>query len=198
MKSVLFVHGSIRLVASLALSVSLLAGCRRDEVRRYRIPKAAASVLANRPTPVPTAPQPKPAGLQWTLPQGWTLSEGDGMRYATLKTGTPGKIDVSVITLLGNAGGELANVNRWRDQMKLPPAQSEKDLAGMRKTMTSPAGDVAVFDFTSAGSDKTRMIVGVLGAAGGNTWFLKMTGDEAPVAQAKKEFLQWIGSLRLE
>jgi hypothetical protein len=57
---------------------------------------------------------------------------------------------------------------------------------------------VAVFDFTSPGTAKNRIVVGLLGAADGNTWFLKMTGDEAPVAQAKKEFLQWIGSLRFE
>jgi hypothetical protein len=183
----------IRLVSLLALSASLLPGCRRDEVRRYRIAKEAAPVLAESPTP-----QPGTGGLAWTLPEGWTLSEGDGMRYATLKPSAPGKIDVSVIALAGSAGGELANVNRWRDQMKLPPVQSEQDLAGIRKTTTSAAGDVSVFDFTSTGADKTRMIVGLLGAADGNTWFLKMTGDEAPVAQAKKEFLQWIGSLRLE
>ena len=181
----------IRLVSLLALSALLLPGCRRDEVRRYRIAKEAAPVLAESPTPAT-------GGLAWTLPEGWTLSEGDGMRYATLKPSAHGKIDVAVIALTGSAGGELANVNRWRDQMKLPPAQSEQDLASMRKTTTSAAGNVAVFDFTSTGADKTRMIVGLLGAADGNTWFLKMTGDEAPVAQAKKEFLQWIGSLRLE
>jgi len=42
------------------------------------------------------------------------------------------------------------------------------------------------------------MIVGLLSAADGHSWFLKMTGDEAPVAQVRKEFLQWIGSLRFE
>ena len=182
-----------RFASLLALSGLLLLGCRRDEVRRYRIAKEAAPAPATNP-----ATQAIPGGLQWTLPQGWTLAEGDGMRYATLKPSASGKIDISVIALTGSAGGELANVNRWRDQMGLPPAQSEKDLAGMRKTTTSAAGDVAVFDFTRPGAEKTRMIVGLLGAADGNTWFLKMTGDEAPVAQAKKEFLQWIGSLRLE
>lgn len=120
------------------------------------------------------------------------------MRYATLKPSTPGKIDISVIALVGTAGGEMANVNRWREQMELPPVASEKDLASLRKTTKSRAGDVAVFDFTSPGAAKNRMIVGVLGASDGNSWFLKMSGDEAPVTQAKKDFLQWLGSLRLE
>jgi hypothetical protein len=185
---------ALRLVSILALSGPVLLGCRRDEVRRYRIPKEAAPALVENPP----APQPTAGGLQWTLPEGWTLSQGDGMRYATLKPATPGKIDISVIALTGPAGGELANVNRWREQMGLPPVASEKDLDGMRKATKCAAGEVAVFDFTSAAAPKNRMLVGVLGGADGNTWFLKMTGDEAPVAQARKEFLQWIGSLRLE
>jgi hypothetical protein len=184
---------ALRLVSVLALSGLLAPGCRRDEVRRYRIAKEAVAATVDNP-----ATQSITGGLQWTLPQGWTLSEGDGMRYATLKPSTPGKVDISVIALTGAAGGELANVNRWREQMGLAPIENEKDLDGIRKTTKSAAGDVAVFDFTSPGTAKSRMLVGLLGAADGNTWFLKMTGDEAPVAQAKKEFLQWIGSLRFE
>ena len=189
----------LRLVSLLALSGLFLLGCRRDEVRRYRIAKEAApaAAAAVNPAPQPTQPtQPTPGGLQWTLPAGWTLSAGDGMRYATLKPSTPGKIDVSVIALAGSAGGELANVNRWRGQMGLSPVESEEALATMRMTTKSAAGDVAVFDFT--GTAKNRMVVGLLSAEDGNTWFLKLTGDEAPVAQTKKEFLQWIGSLRFE
>jgi hypothetical protein len=186
----------IRLVAFLALLGLVLSGCRRDEVRHYRIAKETAPVVAESLTP--QSAQPVTGGLAWTLPEGWTLTEGDGMRYATLKPSTPGKIDVSVIALPGIAGGELANVNRWREQMKLPPVHDEKDLAGLRNTTKSPAGNVSVFDFASAGSDKARMLVGLLSAADGNTWFLKMTGDEAAVAQARKEFLQWIASLRFE
>jgi hypothetical protein len=185
---------ALRLVSILALSGPILLGCRRDEVRRYRVPKEAAPALAaNPPTPKST-----PGGLAWTLPEGWTLAQGDGMRYATLKPSTPGKIDISVIALPGTAGGELANVNRWREQMGLPPAQDDKALNGMRKSIKSAAGEVAVFDFTSPAAPKNRMIVGLLSAADGSTWFLKMTGDEAPVAQARKEFLPWIESLRFE
>jgi len=120
------------------------------------------------------------------------------MRYATLKPSTPGKIDISVIALVGTAGGELANVNRWREQLELPPAPDEKALAALRTTTKTPAGEVALFDFTGPGTSKHRMVVGLLGAEDGNTWFMKMTGDEATVAQAKKDFLEWIGSLRFE
>jgi len=58
-----------RLVSLLALSGLLLLGCRRDEVRRYRIAKEAAPAAAANPEP-----QSIPSGLQWDLPQGWTLA----------------------------------------------------------------------------------------------------------------------------
>src|SRR5207302_7349661 len=44
-----------------------------------------------------------------------------GVRFATLKPAVDGQIDISVVVLPGPAGGELAIVNRWRDQVGLPP-----------------------------------------------------------------------------
>ena len=192
-----------RTVSLLSMSALLLLGCQRDGVRRYRIAKEAAPAAVANPEPQATAaanPEPRATagGLRWTLPEGWTHSEGDGMRYATLKPSTPGTVDISVVTLSGAAGGELANVNRWRQQMGLPPVPDETTLATLRKTAKTSAGDVALFDFTSSGGPKNRMVVGLLSAPDGNSWFMKMTGDEAAVAQAQKEFLEWIGSLRFE
>ena len=136
------------------------------------------------------------AALQWTLPKGWTESRtAGGMRYATLKPTAPGKIDVSVTVFPGAAGGELANVNRWRNQIGLPPVE-EAALAKDRKTLKSPAGKVAVFDYTSDGKEKTRLVAGIL-FAGGNSWFVKMVGDAGPVAASRAEFVRLLESLRL-
>ena len=69
-------------------------------------------------------PPPRPTGqgaLKWALPKGWTETPGSGMRYATLTPPGAGKVEMSVVVLPGAAGGELANVNRWRGQIGLPP-----------------------------------------------------------------------------
>ena len=146
------------------------------------------------------APPPKPTGkgaLKWTLPKGWTEGGGEGMRYATLKPPVAGKVEATVVVLPGVAGGELSNVNRWRGQIGLGPLD-EKALAAARKTIPSKAGTIAVFDFTSEGQVKSRMVAGLISTPDGNTWFLKLTGDAEPVAKAQLDFMRFMGSLRLD
>jgi hypothetical protein len=144
------------------------------------------------PPPVPTGED----SVSWTLPKGWTESRpSGGMRFATLKPPVEGQIDVSVITLPGPAGGELANVNRWRGQIGLAPVD-EAELSRSRKTVTSPAGTVSVYDFTSEGSTPSRMIAGLL-VTRGNSWFIKMVGEPGPVAAARADFIRILETLRL-
>jgi hypothetical protein len=178
--------------AAWALAALAFAACQRDDVAHYRVPKAPAPVMAD----IAAAPVPSGQGLRWTLPAGWKESSGGQMRFATLLPPVEGKLDVSVIRLPGPAGGELANVNRWRNQIGLAPV-GEPDLAPMRKTLRSPAGDLAVYDFSSDGAKKTRTIAG-LASIQGDTWFVKMTGDAEAVASARAAFLDLLGSLRLE
>lgn len=182
-----------------------LAGCGRDDVSHYRVPKQAGSPageaapgagLPGMAGSVPPPPDVSTTGeLQWALPKGWTDSRAGGMRYATLKPTAGGKIDVSVTVFPGPAGGEIANVNRWRNQIGLPPVD-EATLAKDRKALKSPAGSVAIFDYTSDGQTKTRLVAAIL-FAGGNSWFVKMVGDAGPVAASRADFIRLLESLRL-
>ena len=199
-------------LAPLALGVSLLlSSCSRDEVTHFRVAKAApggggddAGRMASHQSPAPppgmsgdVAPPPAPdQGLRWTLPKGWTDERQGGMRYATLKVPVSGRIDASVVVLPGPAGGELMNVNRWRGQIGLG-AIDESALASARKEVRSKAGTLSVYDFTSEGGKKSRLIAGLL-EAGGSTWFVKVTGDAEAVGAARNDFLALLGSLRLE
>ena len=106
-----------------------------------------------------------------------------------------GRIDVSVITLPGTAGGELANVNRWRGQIGLPPTD-DAGLAKSRSAVKAPAGGVSVYDFTSEGATPSRMVAGLL-VTSGNSWFIKMVGDPGPVASARRDFISLLETLRL-
>ncbi len=201
---------SRRLLA--AALAAALAACQRDQVTHVEIPKEAAAAL---PSPAsagaPPAgsmppgmggdvpPPPSPDGgakVQWTLPRGWTQSLSGGMRYATLKAPVPGKLDVSVVVLPGPAGGELANVNRWRGQIGLPPVD-EAALAGARQVVRSGAGPVSLYEFTSEGQRRSRIVAGLVEVAG-NTWFVKMVGDAEPASAARPDFLRLVESLRLE
>jgi hypothetical protein len=181
-----------RLAAAVALAALALTACQRDDIAHYRVPKVQAAVMAD----IAAAPVPSGQGLHWTLPAGWKESGGGQMRFATLVPPVEGKVDVSVIRLPGPAGGELANVNRWRNQIGLPPI-GESDLSPLRKVVKTAAGDLAIYDFSSDGTKKTRTIAG-LTSVEGDTWFVKMTGDAPAVASARSAFLDLLGSLRLE
>ena len=141
--------------------VVMATACQREGVSHVRVPKEAdqpppsmggggmgGGNMAGGQLP-PPPPVAGDKALQWLLPPGWTARMDGGMRYATL---TPpqdaGKVEVSVVTLAGPAGGELANVNRWRGQIGLPPVE-EAALAGLRKPLRSAAGPIALYDFES-------------------------------------------------
>jgi hypothetical protein len=195
-----------KLLISLCLcSAIALAGCRREEVAHFRVPKEAqpaersvtrtASVGAQDGDAPVTAEPNGTDVVKWTLPKGWTQSLTGGIRYATLKPSVPGRVEVTVVVLPGPAGGEIANVNRWRSQIGLP-AIDESAMASARNTFASKAGTVSVYDFTSEQA-KSRVVAGIL-LARGNSWFVKMSGDPAVVAAAKPQFLHLLESLRLD
>ena len=141
-------------------------------------------------------PPPKPSGaamLTWTLPPGWSQTLAGGMRYATLKAPGEANLDISVVVLAGSAGGELANVNRWRSQLGLPPL-SEEALPSARKSLPTSAGNVSLFDFTGEGVQRSRLAAGLL-ESNDNSWFFKMTGDAQAVTKAMPQFLQLLRSL---
>ena len=165
------------------------------------MPPGAMPQGAMPPEALPPPPRPTGKGaLRWALPKGWTEAPGGGMRFATLNPpSSPGAapLEVSVVVLPGAAGGETANVNRWRGQIGLP-AMDEAAVAAARKGVRSRAGEVAVYDFTSDGQIRTRMVVGLLTSAQDQTWFLKLTGPDGAVAAVRPAFMKCLESLRLD
>ena len=190
-------------------------GCKQEQAKRFlpsTAPAArAAQEMLDPPLPpghpaipaetpggnMPAMPSPHQAtgadAIAWDLPKGWTEARPGGMRIATLKPPAAGKVDVSVIMIPGAAGGELANVNRWRGQIGLSPID-EAARAQMRKEVPSKAGAVSLYDFAGEGAGKQRMIAGLL-FVGGQSWFVKMTGDDEPVAASRADFAKLLATL---
>jgi hypothetical protein len=187
---------TIACVATLAL-----AACDGSEVTHFRVakappqaapPTAPAAMAGNVPPPARPA-----GGLRWTLPKGWKETQGGSMRFATFEVPVKGTVDGSVVVLPGPAGGELANVNRWRGQIGLGPLD-EAGLSAARKSVSTKAGPLKVYEFSSgAGSSAKRVIAG-LTEVGGNTWFVKLTGDADAVGAARADFMKLLGSLRVD
>lgn len=185
------------LVATCALA-ALLAACDREEVTHFRVAKAppAAAPAPGMAGDVPPPAKPSGASLAWTLPGGWSAAEPGAMRYASFKVPVKGTVDASVVVLPGPAGGELANVNRWRNQIGLPPLD-DAGLAAARRTVSTKAGPLRVYDFANAAAPPKRVIAG-LTELSGNTWFVKLSGEAAAVGAARDDFMKLLGSLRLD
>jgi len=155
---------------------------------------------AGRPAPPSSGPgAARASGLKYTAPAGWEeLPSTGGMRVAAFRVAEGGQVaEVTVIPLAGTVGGLLDNVNRWRDQIKLPPTTEEQlrqetrqlQVGGVASSYVDLAGPEA------AGARRER-ILGVVVPRGGQTWFFKMKGSADFVARQKPAFETFLGSVR--
>ncbi|HJV23404.1 MAG TPA: hypothetical protein VJ570_11945 [Holophagaceae bacterium] len=141
-------------------------------------------------TPDPSQ-APASTAMDWKDPAGWTREQGSGFRVATFHL--PGEAECSVVSLGGAAGGDLANVNRWRGQMGLGDVTS---LQGLAKPVKTSLGPATLVEFDGGGAQKGRRMVGVILVDGSTSWFFKLTGPAGAVDKAKPGLIQLLGTLR--
>ena len=121
------------------------------------------------------------------------------MALANFRAGddAEGKADIAVTMLAGDAGGNLANVNRWRGQLGLPPV-GEAELSRIGTTVELEGGKALVVDLSGVDArtgQKARMVAVAVPRAG-RTWFYKLMGDEKIVAREKESFLKFFQAVR--
>jgi hypothetical protein len=202
-------HGRRLLPALFALPL-LLAACRREEVTSYRIPKEQDPILpmAGAAAQAPAAPEAGPSvgagnmastavptaegpGLAWTAPARWDVGAANPMRKATYEIPVEGgKTELTITAFPSDVGGELANVNRWRGQVRLPPI-AEAELPGTVTREEQGGLKLAVVDCGGQGPQAQRLL-GVIVPFNGGTWFFKLTGPDSLVAGEKPEFLEFL------
>jgi hypothetical protein len=155
---------------------------------------ADAATAPNLPAPAVASAPAADASVTWQVPAGWTLAPAAStMRYATFgiaaADGTKGEIIVSHFP--GDVGGDLENVNRWRQQVTLPPV----DAAGMApliSKLTAGPKTLSVVDMTGP---QSRLVAGWT-LHGADTWFFKFTGPDALVGAEKAKFTAFLESVR--
>ncbi|MFA6028261.1 MAG: hypothetical protein WC969_00270 [Elusimicrobiota bacterium] len=199
----------------------LFAACRGEGVSEYQEPKDSSSAVdAARAGRAQSGPAHAPgqdsrrSSLEWTDPAGWTRAPADGFRLASYRVkGADGEAELSVVVLPGEAGGVLANVERWRGQLGLPPLGSAAALAASSQKVSTKAGEAIFVDLqgprarTAGGPSippnaareengpRARMLGAVLPRPG-ETWFLKMTGPEGAVGEARAAYLALLSGMR--
>jgi len=155
--------------------------------------KAAQAQLAmrQRPERAPTPSAPRP---QWTVPTGWSEIPNPQMLLAKFRvTGTDGtSVDVNVSVEAGDGGGLLGNINRWRGQLGLAPANKD-ELAKLTTNVELPEGSAALVDMsgTNAMNGQPARIIGAVVPRDGQTWFYKLMGHQELAAREREAFVRF-------
>jgi hypothetical protein len=195
----------ISLICTLAAALAVLStGCNRDSVKVYHVetddsaaPQAPAAATADSSTMAAqtgtTVPQ-----LKYTLPDGWQEKTPSEMRVASFGISENGKnADVSVIPLGGMAGGDLANVDRWRGQIGLQPlADADLQQLAEKVEVAGQAADLYDASGTKPGGNEAERIIGVILHRDDTSWFFKMTGDADLVEKQKPTFVSFLKSFQ--
>ena len=194
----------------LGLVVAVLAACEKNsEIKVYRVSKAPleepgsdqqSAQPANAPSPsmpggmaagMPSRDTSTPQ-LKWEIPQGWQQVPPSSMRYASFSAGTDdSRIDISIVTFAGEGGSDADNVNRWRQQLQLPPMGP----AGIASQVESVKSGDTVFSTVDIAGPNARTLAAWT-RRDGRVWFLKATGPTAAVEKEKPNFVKFVQSVR--
>lgn len=177
----------------------LLGACKDRQITSYRAPKdpaptvapAAAPDMAN--TAVPTGSD----SLAWTAPANWVAKAPGPMRKGsfTIPGEAGAEADLSITAFPGDTGGLLANVNRWRGQVSLPPL-AEAELGAALEHVDGNGTHFEVADFVGSAKGTPTRLVGAILSRPGETWFFKLMGPDALVAAQKPAFLDFLRTVR--
>jgi hypothetical protein len=178
------------------LATLLLAGCRREGITVYRVPKEKEpAVTADEAAAGGTQPH-----LHWNTPPGWQEQKPSGMSIASFSIpGDQGrKAQLSVMTFPGAGAGELDLINIVRENAGLPPV-SGAELARLVEPVRIAGEPAKLIDLSGAGtpsgnSSSNRILVAV-SPHGGATWFFKLAGDAIVVSAQKPVFLDFLQSV---
>jgi hypothetical protein len=185
--------------ARLMLAVLVLtAGCGKEEIRVYRVPKETPVLVRREAVKPPAAAMPK---LDWKLPPGWEDRGPGQMGIASFWiSGAEGQeAEVSVMPMRGESAGNLnLLVNIVREREGMEPI-TDQELARLVEDVRIGEATAKLVDLSGAalagGEDQQNRIVLAVLTRAGTTWFFKMAGSAELVSLQKRAFLDFLKSI---
>jgi hypothetical protein len=187
------------IILSLAAGVVFGFGCDRDDqITSYEAPKERAVAtppqfaMADAAEAAAPAEQQEAAPVIWAVPAGWKQLAGSEMRFATFRVSEASpNIQLTVIPLGPESGQLLPNLNRWEQQLDLPPS-SEAD-APKRVTEVKLADSTA---YTIDLANKQQRMLAAIIPHENRVWFFKLVGPATVVSPQKEAFDAFIKSIK--
>jgi hypothetical protein len=160
-----------------------------DFLKSIQIKNATVAEASTPANPVNAA---SPAAPNWSVPSDWQALPAGDMQVARFHVPEQNnaKAEVSVSVFPTEAGGTLANVNRWRTKFVGLAPVGEKELPQLLSPL-DPANPGAVL--VDMQKDNKRLIGAIVPRAG-SYWFYKLVGETAAVAPQKESFIAFAKS----
>lgn len=199
-----------KIIALFTCILMLFVSCDKGgKVRKYKEKESPAPTRTRAHPPMAKTETPAPgtvnapgadaahAHFQWKTPDGWgEEKKSSGFRLASFTVTSPGSTGLAVCTIIplqGEAGGLKANVSRWLGQVVsgVGPADSRVDelLKAQEKFLAGDKFPAVFFDLTSVTPDPTdKSILATVVTVGGNSVFIKMTGEKSILTANKEKF----------
>jgi hypothetical protein len=138
------------------------------------------------------------AGLTWLAPPGWRRGPDKEMREVTYFAGEGDAVECYVTLLGGDAGGVLANINRWCTQMGAPPL-TEEDVAQLERLPM--AGTDGLLVRIERGehpgvANAQELLEGAVCMLAGRALFVKMAGPRDAVEAQHAALLAFCRSMK--
>jgi hypothetical protein len=161
---------------------------------------AGSSALAPAGRPAPRAASASPEAaprLTYESPSGWSAGKVDGMRQVAFEIRDGARsAEVTVIALAAGSGDLLANVNRWREQVRLQPVERDQLANELKEFVVDGSKGQRVELFGPADAQPRDAIVGVICSRGDQVWFFKMKGDAQLVESQRDRFDTFVQSVK--
>ena len=133
--------------------------------------------------------------LTFNLPEGWKQTPPTSTFVMLAFSATVDAKPVAV-TISQAMGGTLANVNRWRGQVGLPPV-GDGELGSVVHPFKVDGLDAQMVRlFGPEGADDRKAIMGAIVPQGEVTWFFKMMGPADAVEHEQTNFEKFVDSVK--
>lgn len=127
------------------------------------------------------------------LPDTWEEFPATGIRIANFRIANDGgRAELTVLAFPGDVGGDLANVNRWRQQIGLS-AITESQLANATERIEADGRD-SLFVLMHG---QRESVVGAFVPTDTHTWFFKMQGAKGAVSIEEQAFRDFMGTISI-
>ena len=170
--------------------ILLLISCDNNKKpRQYRLAKES---LDN--TILDKIPVKEKINFTWNTPGTWIEKKNNSFSLASYEIPHQnGSADLSITKFSGDAGGALANVNRWRRQLNLEP-QTLKQINATSIIGSSMIGNFSVYRIINEQQNQA-FLCAILPYAD-STIFIKLKSTIITTNALEKKFLDFCSSFK--